>query len=424
MKTRIYRLLTVSLAALCFAACEYDNYEEPTVAFEGQLLYNDQPFLYDGNSARTMFTFLQKGFGKDDVGTPMHIKADGSYRQLLFRDQDYWLTLQNRNYPFEIEEFENTGRGYDTTYYKMSSAVKQDFHVTPYYEISDVSAELVGINIVAKLNVKKVEGTAKAAPRITKVRIYLGTNNYINSKSQVVGSADVDAAFSGTGELSVSVDAIKFRSAYSEHFKDNAYYRVALELENTPDYYLFSDRKEITGIPSTFNDVTSQFLKNYRQPFEVVSYFADTRRGILADWIASNDAIQYTMYDGWGDRLFMCAENWGGSTDLDGCIYQTFTLPKGSYVFIATRGWNWWDVENEGGADHAYFAVARGKGIGWKSPDIIASLDCGVSGSRVSMPLNVTVDADTEVSMGYVVHFPAGETNALSFTAFTIYKAD
>lgn len=424
MRLNIKNLFIALLAASCLAGCEYDNYEAPTVPFEGQLLYKDQPFLYDGNSARTMFMFYQKGFGKNDVGTSMHIEAGGSYRQLLFNGQDYWLTLRNVNYPFEVEEFEQKTVGYDTLYYKMNKPVEQDFHVTPYYEISNVSAELSGINIVARFNVKKVEGTRKAAPKIVKARIYLGTNNYVNSKSQVVGTVDVDPNFSGNGELSVSVDAIKFRSAYAEHFSDNAYFRVALELENTPDYYLFSDRHEITGIPTEFNDVTAQFLKNYKQPFEVVSYFPDPRRGILADWIASNNDIQYTMYDGWGDRLFMCAENWGGPKDLDGSIYQTFTLPKGSYVFIATRGWNWWDVENEGGADHAYFAVAKGKGIEWKSPNIIASLDCGLPGSRVSMPLNVTVDADTEVSMGYVVHFPAGETNALSFTAFTIYKVD
>ncbi len=89
------------------------------------------------------------------------------------------------------------------------------------------------------------------------------------------------------------------------------FYRVALELENIPDYYLFSETKEITGIPEEFDDITNQYLKNYKQPFNVVSYFPDSRRGILSDWLTSNAAVQYTMYDGWSDRLFMCAENWG-----------------------------------------------------------------------------------------------------------------
>lgn len=49
-----------------------------------------------------------------------------------------------------------------------------------------------------------------------------------------------------------------------------------------------------------------------------------------------------------------------------------------------------------------------------ESPSIIAQSDCGDPASRVSMPLNITLEQETEVSMGYVVNFPGGETNALS----------
>lgn len=423
MKLRFKYILAFSLALSALVGCEYDNYEAPVMKFSGQLLYNGKPFIFDGSSNRDPFVFYQKGYGKTDGGTSMHTTAEGTYAQLLFRNADYWLTLRNNNYPFEIEEFPPLTSGYDSTHYYMDKDVIQDFHVTPYYEITNVTASLSGIDIKAEFDVKKVSGTRKEAPRIVKAYIYMGTNNYINSKSQVVGSADVN--LSGDGHISVSVGALNFRKGYPEYFSETGYYRVAIELENTPNYYLFSERCAIEGVPFEFNDVTDQFLKNYKQPFNVVSYFPDPRRGILSDWIASNTSIQYTMYDGWGDRLFMCAENWGGANDLDGSIYQTFTLPKGKYVFVATRGWNWWDVENEGGADHAYFAVAKGSnGIGWKSPDILASQDCGIPASRVSIPLNVEVTSDTVVSMGYVVHFPARETNALSFTAFTIYKAD
>lgn len=417
MKT-IYLFL---IASVLFAACEYDNYDAPDVTFSGQLLYNDKPFIYDGNDARGLFLFFQEGFGKVDWGTGMYTKADGSYQQMLHNGA-YKLTLNNVKYPFEISEFPAMAVGYDSIAYNLKKDVTQDFHVTPYYEISDVDATLEGIDIIAKFKVKKVSGTGTPAPRIVKARIYLGINNFVNSKSPVVGEAD--ANLNGDGELTVSVDAIKYRSGYKENFRDYAYYRVAIELENIPDYYLFSDIKRIDGIPEEFDEVTDQYLKNYKQPFNVVSYFpvpSDRRRGILSDWIASNDAVQYTMYDGWGDRLFMCAENWGGANTLAGSIYQTFTLPAGKYVFIAKRGWNWWDIENEGGTDRAFFAVARGKGIEWKSPNIIAQRDCGDPASRVSIPLTITLEQDTEVSMGYVVNLPDGETNALSFTAFVIY---
>ena len=288
------KIIILLLATILFTACEYDNYDAPSVTFSGQLLYNDKPFLCDGNDARDIFLFFQEGFGKVDWGTKMHTLADGSYQQLL-HSGGYKLTLGNVKYPFEINEFPAGTVGYDSIYYDLKKDVRQDFHITPYYEISDLDAKLEGINIVAKFKVKKVSGTSKPAPRIVKARIYLGINHFVNSKSPVVAEQEVDANFSGDGELTVSIDAIKYRTGYKENYRDNAFYRVALELENIPDYYLFSETKEITGIPEEFDDITNQYLKNYKQPFNVVSYFPDSRRGILSDWLTSNAAVQYTM---------------------------------------------------------------------------------------------------------------------------------
>lgn len=410
------------ISFLILTACEYDNYDSPNIVFSGRLLYNDQPFIYDGNDDRGLFLFFQEGFGKIDWGTGMHTKTDGSYQQLLYKG-DYKLTLNNVRYPFEIAEFPSRAIGYDSIQYDLKRNIEQNFHVTPYYEISDLDAVLDGIDIKASFKVKKVSGTSRPAPRIVKARIYLGINNFVNSKSTVVGETDVN--LNDDGEITVSIDAIKYRNGYKENYREYAYYRVAIELENIPDYYLFSDTKLISEIPEEFNDVTDDYLKNYRQPFKVLSYFpvpSDMRRGILADWIASNSDIEYTMYDGWGDRLFMCAENWGSPNRLEGSVYQSFTLPAGKYVFIARRGWNWWDIENTGGKERAFFAIAKGKGIEWKSSNIIAQSDCGDPSNRVSIPLTITLENDTEISMGYVVNFPAGETNALSFTSFTIYS--
>ena len=77
-----------------------------------------------------------------------------------------------------------------------------------------MDAKLEGINIVAKFKVKKVSGTSKPAPRIVKARIYLGINHFVNSKSPVVAEQEVDANFSGDGDLTVSIDAINYRTGY------------------------------------------------------------------------------------------------------------------------------------------------------------------------------------------------------------------
>ena len=124
-----------------------------------------------------------------------------------------------------------------------------------------MDAKLEGINIVAKFKGEESFGTSKPAPRIVKARIYLGINHFVNSKSPVVAEQEVDANFSGDGELTVSIDAIKYRTGYKENYRDNAFYRVALELENIPDYYLFSETKEITGIPEEFDDIFESIFK-------------------------------------------------------------------------------------------------------------------------------------------------------------------
>ena len=59
------KIIILLLATILFTACEYDNYDAPSVTFSGQLLYNDKPFLCDGNDARDIFLFFQEGFGKD-----------------------------------------------------------------------------------------------------------------------------------------------------------------------------------------------------------------------------------------------------------------------------------------------------------------------------------------------------------------------
>ena len=416
MKKLIYILTCLIL--ICNSSCEYDNYDEPSITFSGQLVYNDAPFMYDGSPSKGLFTFFQTGFGKVDVGTNMFTREDGTYQQLLFPGE-YKLTLVNKKLPFEIEEFPAKTIGYDSISYELKKNTVEDFHVIPYYEISGLNAKMEGINITASFHVKKVQGTRLPAPKIVKARIYLGINKFVNSYSPVVAETPVN--ISEEGDVTISISAINYRTGYQDNFRDYAYYRVALELENTPDYYLFSDIQRIDGIPEEFNDVTSEYLKNYRQPFEVVSYFPnqpDNRRGILADWIASNEAIQYTMYDGWPDRLFMCAENWGTPNPLEGAIYQTFSLPAGKYIFIATRGWN----KEVVGADEAYFAIAKGNGIEWNSNDILVKGDCFLPEHQNTIPLSLTLEQDTEISLGYVVKFLPNEFNALSFTSFTIYK--
>ena len=74
--------------ALCLSACEYDNYDGPECRFTGHVTYQGKPYVFDGN--KSVLKAVQKGFGKNDGGTPIRINEDGTFAQLLFAG-DYTL---------------------------------------------------------------------------------------------------------------------------------------------------------------------------------------------------------------------------------------------------------------------------------------------------------------------------------------------
>ena len=53
------KIIILLLATILLTACEYDNYDAPSVTFSGQLLYNDKPSLCDCKDARDITNFRE-----------------------------------------------------------------------------------------------------------------------------------------------------------------------------------------------------------------------------------------------------------------------------------------------------------------------------------------------------------------------------
>lgn len=239
--------LSMALLSIILASCEYDNYEAPSLALSGNVVYNGKNIQWDGRASRTILRVLQTGYGKVDGGTFIQVKDDGSFNQLLFHDE-YWLTPNNNQFPFEFSQFNyKSGVGYDSIYIDMKKDVQMDIEVTPYYELSDFSVSLAGEDIVMRCNVSKVMDTKNPAPAIKNVRGYISTTNIVNSATTcaVVKAADVD----GSASLEVSIPLTTYQNGYVNNFRDYAFCRVAIELENIPNYYLFTGIKKIEGLP-------------------------------------------------------------------------------------------------------------------------------------------------------------------------------
>lgn len=250
MKT--IKIITITLLSVLLIACEYDNYDAPNVTFKGNLIYNGQNYLFDGNPNLRVITLIQKGFGKTDIGTNVRIDENGGFSQLLFPG-DYWLTLANNTYPFEFKEFKSlgVGLGYDTIPMRITSNVAKHIEVIPYYEITNFSIDIESGNIVARFKVKKVEGTVAEAPKIIRARCFVSTSSLVNSATTLSKSVirTINPETEVVIPVSISSGSSSYRQMYVNNFRSYAYCRVAIELKDIPNYYIFSETMKIENLP-------------------------------------------------------------------------------------------------------------------------------------------------------------------------------
>lgn len=239
---------TLILLAAFFTSCEYDNYEEPESVLEGTLTYKGQPYLYDGNPERGLLKLLQTGYGKVDAGIGVYVSETGQFKQLLY-DEQYGITLNNSQYPFEMPDFKSNGvgLGYDTVQFHVNKNVKLNFEVIPYYEIQDLKVTIEGANFVARFKTVKTTGTIKEAPAIAKVRFYVGPSSKVNGKTFL--SAVKNVKPNDAGEFELTIKTKDYRSKYINNFRNYAFCRVSVELDGVVDYYLFSDILKLTDVP-------------------------------------------------------------------------------------------------------------------------------------------------------------------------------
>ncbi len=246
-----YFALALALAGASLASCEYDNYDAPSVEFSGRLVTADgQPFLYDAN--RTLFKLYQTGFGKDDTGINMNVANDGTFKQLLFPDNEYELTLINQKLPFDMPDFPSLGdgQGYESIYYNITGNVTRDFVVEPYYEISGLQLALSENerNIEATFNVTKLKDNA---PDIVATKLYVSTSTIVDSGIACMRSRNVSDPTETVLTASIPLSYYRDKQYYINNFRTYAYCRVAIELDGIPDYFLFSEIQKIENLPVT-----------------------------------------------------------------------------------------------------------------------------------------------------------------------------
>ena len=239
--------LSFAILSFLFTSCDYDNYDAPSLLLHGKLTYNGDNFLYDGNPDRWLLRVYQTGFGKVDGGTNLRVDENGEYQQLLFADDNYKLTPDNRQYPFEFKDFKPRAVGYDSLTVKLRSNLEMNFEVTPYFTVNNFKTTLEGTDIVMRFSIAKVSGTDKPTPKAIRALCYVNTAALVNSKTTAVEAQAISITDQGNIEMRMPVST--YRSKYVNNYRTYAFCRVAVELENIPDFYLFSETQKIEGLP-------------------------------------------------------------------------------------------------------------------------------------------------------------------------------
>ncbi|WP_158563327.1 DUF4998 domain-containing protein [Chitinophaga silvatica] len=148
-------------------------------------------------------------------------------------------------------------------------------------------------------------------------------------------------------------------------------------------------------------DVTSQYIRNPGNPFELDnSKPFGGRFGQLKDWQYNAEAEKNGTYDNIDGQGRMTLWIWGNGPINNGKIYQTFTLPAGSYRFGA-------DISNiDGTLENTWLTIAAGKQLP-NIENINTALNAGriVNKNTTSINATFTLETDTEVTAGLVGTF-------------------
>ena len=211
---------------------------------------------------------------------------------------------------------------------------------------------------------------------------------------------------SGTFYLSVDIAHLK-QTAYT-----GKYLVLAVKLSSPSQYQLDSAHRttvimlnvDALVIGPAVN-ITSQYILNPGNPFIAVA-MNGTRWGTLKDWKTSPSVLSHGGVGGFssdGDGKTMDMESgWGSPQILNGKIYQTITLPKGTYAFDASGGnWKW-----QGTKDAGYMVVAPGAA---ELPDYSNIVNnASVLYQKIAQPQTPVIfqlNGTTAVTLGIVVNY-------------------
>lgn len=167
----------VSLLIL-FAACEYDNYDEPNLTFEGHVVYQDDPIGVSYNDVA--FELWEMGW-QEQAPINVAIDQDGSFSALLFSG-DYKLVIPAGRGPFR--SVTNSETQSDTLLVSLSGNTEVDIEVMPYYMIRNQNFSLSGNQLQASFSLEQIL-TGDEGADIEEVSLYLSKTQFVDNRTSI-----------------------------------------------------------------------------------------------------------------------------------------------------------------------------------------------------------------------------------------------
>lgn len=223
MKNNIKYLLGISLLAIGISSCAYDNYDEPKLLFEGNLVYNGDPIGVSYNDV--YFQLYEEGwqtFGNISVA----IDQAGSFSSLLFSG-DYKLIIPADQGPFM--NIPNPETSSDTIPLNLRTGLTMDIEVLPYYMIRNVTITGNSTSVLASFGIEQVITNSDARP-INEAVLYLSKTAFVDGRTSISAArvSGSDITDLSSINLTTSVPTISPTQGY-------VYARVGLKIEGVED---------------------------------------------------------------------------------------------------------------------------------------------------------------------------------------------
>jgi hypothetical protein len=251
MKTIKYLFAFVTVI-LFFSACAFDNYDEPTTVFTGQLKMEGVDLNTRHNVLFRLYQYKEDGYIANNRPIDVWVNQEGKYNALLFPGR-YKMVVNEAsgiNYIHDWNDFPKNSTGnLDTLYFTLEGNKKLDFSITPYFKINDFQAFFQNDSIISTFSIQKLTNiTETPIVGFRSVGMYLSPTIHVNNETQLF--------FTSTGVTAGTPVRIRghLREYYSNtHYKNNyreyVYVRIAVSLRVSAQEFIYSKIIKVEGIP-------------------------------------------------------------------------------------------------------------------------------------------------------------------------------